>query len=688
MKHLTATLLIAPLMAQGHSSDTDTMTIHELGEITVVAEAQHTGPTATVYMPTKEQMASATDGVSLLSRMQIPQLQINPITESIRTVDNQSVVLFINYHQATAEDINGLNPKDVKRVEYLDFPTDPRFTRAQHVVNFITQTYVYGGYTKLNGKGRIMVRGGDGSVYSKFAFHQMEYDLMVAGNYDYNPHSGNESKEIYRLPSGTIRRESKTEAGRHHNQGLYTALRATWNKSENLTWLNHISYHRINTPINTSTGIVNFSSVYPEDKYSSSGHSSNNAMSWESELYAALKKGWSINGRFEAEYLDNSSATDYTTMNTSIVNKANENSWWLRGTSQINKSLSQKITLFTSLSSAAGHTKINYSGSSHAINRFRQTFTGLYAGLSMNFQKISGSIDGGFAIESNYINGKTMFDRYPFTHINVQYAPDQKNSLGVWFQYATMSPDATMKNPNIIQQSEMMYISGNPDLKCSRHISANISYIWLPNNRWQMSAYMTAFRIINRQIAVYSPDGPDGMLLKKYQNDGDYNHGQIGASATVKFFDGKLTFSLAPRLLLYKTTGSNRISHYPLTSSLSANYYLGKFFFNIYWESESSYVDGETAYLRKMPMVYSVGSGWVSKGWNLQVSIVNPFNSSWEISRDSLNTQWFDSSIRQFGADFHRQISLNVSYTFNYGKKVSTDNEISGEGGISSSILR
>ena len=84
----------------------------------------------------------------------------------------------------------------------------------------------------------------------------------------------------------------------------------------------------------------------------------------------------------------------------------------------------------------------------------------------------------------------------------------------MWFQYATFSPDATMKNPNIIRQSELMYISGNPDLKCSRNTVANISYTWLPSNRWQMSAYATMFRITNRQIAVYTPDSPDGTMLK------------------------------------------------------------------------------------------------------------------------------------------------------------------------------
>ncbi len=337
--------------------------------------------------------------------------------------------------------------------------------------------------------------------------------------------------------------------------------------------------------------------------------------------------------------------------------------------------------------SGGGRTNIDYAGSSNAVNRFRQAFTGITVGMSLNYQKVSGSIDGGFAFESNNINGKTMDDRYPFSHISLQYAPNKKNSISLWFQYATFSPDATMKNPNVIQQSELMYISGNPVLKCSRNTSAALSYTWLPSNKWQLSAHATMFCIANRQIAVYTPDGPGGMMLKKYQNDGDYNHGQIGASLTGKFLDGSLSFSVAPRLLLYKTTGSNSISHYPFTTSLNVNYYLGKFFFNAYYDTGYSYVDGENAYLRKIPMSYSAGAGWASKGWNIQLSLVNLFQSAWKLSKDTLTTRWYVSSMTQFGSDYHQRISLTVTYTFNYGKKVNQSGEINSEKNISTSIL-
>lgn len=688
MKHYILPLIMLPVLAQGQTTEPDSLRVKELQEITVVADPQRTSATKTVYIPTGKQKSTAFDGITLLSRMNIPQLNVNPIAATVTTADNQGISLYINFHPATDEEVSGLNPCDVKRVEYLDFPTDPRFLRARHVVNFITFSYTYGGYTKLSAKERVMVHSGEASVYSKFAYKAMEYDIMVSGDYDYNSHIGSTSNETYRLESCTIQRESGTETGRKHQRGLYSALRASWNKNDNFSFRNLMSFSRINTPEYMTSGFVNFSRPYLSETYHTVSPSQDNTLGWNSELFASLGQGWSLNGTLQAEYADNKTTSNYTTKIESIKNYADEGSWFMRGTAQANKSLSDKITLFSNVSSGGGRTKIDYSGSSNTINRFRQTFTGITFGVAMNYKKISGSIDGGYAFESNYINGKTMDDHYPFTHINVQYAPNHKHSVSLWFQYATFSPDATMKNPNIIQQSELMYISGNPDLRCSRNTSSNITYTWLPNNTWQMSAYATIFRIANRQIAIYIPDGPDGAMLKKYQNDGDYNHGQIGGRLSGKFVDGKLSLSVAPRLLLYKTTGSNRISHYPFTTSVSADYYLGDFFFNAYYDSGSSYVDGENAYLRKMPMSYSAGAGWSSHGWNVQLSLVNLFQSSWRLSKDTLTTRWYDSSVTQFGSDYHRRILLSLTYTFNYGRKVNQSGELSGEKNISTSILR
>ncbi|MDE7385966.1 MAG: hypothetical protein K2N28_02385 [Muribaculaceae bacterium] len=685
---LSAQLAALTFSAAGQSIDCDTLLTKELGQITVVAASQRTEASQTVYLPTSRQKEQASDGLSLLSRMQIPQLSVNPVASSVKTASQQPVDLFINFHPATDEDVSGLNPADVRRVEYLDFPADPRFMRAAHVVNFITRTYTYGGYTKLNGKERFFIGSGQGAVYSKFAHRIVEYDLILSGQYDNSSHVGSASAETYRLPVCDIGRTSDIESARRHSRELYTAGRVSLNKGDNLTLRSLISFNRLHSPLFNTAGRVDFTDLYASQNYSSQSPSTNNALVWDNELYVAAKNGWSANVNFRAQIFNNNTVNDYATESSMIENHADEDSWFMRGNAQVNKSLSGNCTLFANLLSGGGHTLIDYTGTSVARNRFSQTFSAVCLGMSLNRQKLSGTLDVGYALESNNINGKTIHDRYPFTHINLGYAPTTKTRLGLWFQYATFSPDATMKNPNIIRQSELMYISGNPDLKSSRNISASFSYTWLPSNNWQMTAYVTAFCIANRQIAVYTPDGPEKMMLKKYHNDGDYNHGQAGIRITRKLLDSKLSLSVAPRLLFYHTTGSNAIKHYPFMADVNADYYFGNFSINAYWDSPGSYVDGETAYLRTMPSSYSLGINWASGGWNIQLSAANMFRASWQISKDSLTSRWYDSTVRQFGSEFHRRLTLSITYTLNYGKRTASTGELTDEKNISTSILR
>ena len=55
MKHYILPLIMLPFIAQGQSTEPDTITVKELREITVVADAQRTSATKTVYIPTRNQ---------------------------------------------------------------------------------------------------------------------------------------------------------------------------------------------------------------------------------------------------------------------------------------------------------------------------------------------------------------------------------------------------------------------------------------------------------------------------------------------------------------------------------------------------------------------------------------------------------------------------------------------------------
>lgn len=137
------------ITAMAQTESTDSIKTQELNEVVVEASNQQTNATSSTYIPMARQKNAASDAISLLSQMAIPQLSVDPASQSIKTVSGQAVSIFIDYVAASAQDLSGMRTTDVKKVEYLVYPTDPRFRGAQYVINFIMQKYVWGGYTKI-----------------------------------------------------------------------------------------------------------------------------------------------------------------------------------------------------------------------------------------------------------------------------------------------------------------------------------------------------------------------------------------------------------------------------------------------------------------------------------------------------------------------------------------------------------
>lgn len=170
----------------------DSIKTQNLDEVVVEAQNQRTDAKLSSFTPTGKQKSSAQNAIDLLRQLAIPQINLNLVDNAVTTQSGQNVAIFINYLPASSEEIEGILTTDVRRVEYLDFPTDPRFQGYEHVVNFIMQKYEYGGYTKATVSENFLVGklSSRASVYSKFAYKSMTYDLYAgASNHNIN-HSG------------------------------------------------------------------------------------------------------------------------------------------------------------------------------------------------------------------------------------------------------------------------------------------------------------------------------------------------------------------------------------------------------------------------------------------------------------------------------------------------------------------
>lgn len=666
-----------------------------LATVTVEGDLASASSDKTVYIPTQRQKKAAQNATDLLRFMAIPQIKINAMTNAVTDNLGKEVALYINGMAASQEELTGLNTSDVKKVEYLEFPTDPRYKGAQRVVNFIVQEYVYGGYTKANiGEKFLIGTSSQASVFSKFTYGKMSYDLYVGANNYSNRHIGSELSGDYLLSrnNGALTEVTRNERidGSHFKNNQYpVTFRATYN-TQNVQVRNTVGFTHNATPNYDINGKVTIKDTSEsESVFTRSNPSTKNSAMYSGSFFFALPKSFSVDITPTFKYTHTNDRLTYIAdIDQPIIRNANEDAYNFRIDAYARKQVGKKHSFMLGIDGGQWTNNLKYRGTNQYNDKFTNGFAAGTLGYNYSTSKLSLSSDFGVCWERTDINGEYMPDLYPFIHFNVQYSLSRKHIVSTFFQYATNSPTVSMKADDILQDNEFLYITGNPMLKDTRHITFDLVYTWLQSNRFSMSAYGEYFGDYNRITTIYSPYNEGMAVIRGYQNNGIFTHCRVGAGAKLALFNGKLELYASPEMHFYKSTGMYSCSYNPFIFVGQAIWYFGKFYARGYYSTPERQFWDETNTIYRSRNYYSVAGGWYNNHWNIRLTANNFLNSDWIGSTRIINGNYYKEHRINYGTSFHRMLNLTVTYTFNYGKKVQTGNEIGEQSGTSSGILK
>ena len=685
----------ATIAAMAQTETPGSVKTQNLDEVVVEAQMQRTSPTSTTYTPSGKQKNAAQNAIDLLWHMAIPQIKINPIDNSVTDNAGEGVSLFFNYMPASKEDVEGLRTADVRRVEYLEFPSDPRFRGAQRAINFIVQEYEYGGYTKVTADEDFLIGlSSNANIFSKFAYKKMTYDLYVAANNLNRHHSGYDIDGKYTLKDSngkdyTLTRNETTDNS-HSRQNQYpVTFRASYN-TEKVQISNTLGYSHSANPIQEQNGSLTYSPAVEQDySYSRSNPSHSNSLSYQGNYFFVLPKDYSVNFNPQFSYSHNNNSLTYTTSSTEpIIRDARENAYYYRVNAYINKRFAQKHTLMLGINTGNTINRLQYTGNASYSDRFSNPFVSGQLCYQSQIQKFSLYADAGVLWERTSINTIKNDDVYPYVHFNIRYTPNNKNAFSAYFQFANNTPGIDQKASDLLRDNEVMYITGNPSLDNSRHITFNINYTWLPSNVFNMSAYGRYFELFDRFITAYEPFDNGRALLRTYINDGNYVQSEIGIAAILNLFNKSLQLYVSPNQKFYRSTGVFDKSFYPFQITAQATYYLKQWYFQAYYQSHQKMMFTGSPTTYRSRDFYSLSAGWSNSDWNISLTAYNIFNSNWSTSDRYSQSPLYAEHRTTYGTNSHARLNLSVTYTFGYGKKVKRGNEVGEQSGVSSAIMK
>ncbi len=648
-----------------------------------------------IYIPTSRQKGASQDAADLLRRMAIPQLVINPADNSVKDVFGNSVAIYINSHEAQADELKGLKMTDVRKIEYIEFPTDPRFKGAQRVVNFIVQEYEYGGYTKVSESFKTL-NGlyNNTDIFSRFTYKKMTYDLYAGSDNQNYHHSGSNNTATYCLendgtPVTLTRTETFGKSHTHINRLPFT-FRATYNTTR-FTARNTLSFTHSSIPKRISNGNLNVD-IYPQNNYvfRRSNPSRDNSVYYHGNFWNLLGPNASleITPKFLHTHRNNSSLYESTLLQFPVYNIITENSynWSVQATGRL--MFSQKNQLSLILSGGQNINKLIYYGSNNIHDSYSNSFWVGEIRYRYQIQKLSITSFAGFSIEHNSMNGITTNDASPRAGVNLRATLSRESQIGVYLSYQTTTPDIDMKANDIVRSNEFMYLTANPNLKNWRNLNSNLSYNWHSNNSFSLAAFVGYDRDFDRAATVYERYDNGRALLRNYVNNGSFIHYYAGISANYKLFNNSLQLYANLTQNAYEITGAYKESCYPFRIQIQAAYYWQSFNVLASWGNPQRSLTENSNYIIKGRNFHMLSLGYGNGIWAVNFSAKNIFNRGWKSDTWSKHSPRYDEYIQFFDPSSHASLNLSITYTVGYGKKIKRGNEVDGQSSAPSAIIK
>jgi hypothetical protein len=675
-----------PLRAQVDKKDS-LKTVH-LGEVVVESKQQTTSASVSTYYPTLKQKNASQTGIDLLNRMMIPQLALGN-GSSVRTVDNQPVTVFIDWLPASSDDMKNMRITDVKKVEYYDYPSDPRFQGKPHVVNFVMKKYEYGGYLKASASERFIANDGQLNLFGRFQTKRLTFDLGLGGSYANTSHDYTESNETYRLPQkdGTKsifqRKESVLSADKH-NRVFWPTLKVVYN-TDKVTLSNIIGASFDHTSVDNMSGNV---SIAPDTTdFERTGAEHQNSLSYTANWNFVLSKLTSVNFYAAYSYTHSKQSSLYREGTTEFPNDASDDSHVGRGRLQYNHSFKKYGSLNAFFQGLYYHSSTTYSGTADVQDGLTTYRIGPGLGYSLTKKKYYMYLGVGFNYDHSKYGQTKEHSAQPWADASFQYSINNKNHFSLVFHYMTSVPLSSYRSEAVIQSNPLLSYTGNPALKPYKSFDYGLTYTSMPNSNFSFSVFAYAWSIHDRYAFVYTPT-ETGILRTIEQPMGGYTSLTAGAYGRASLFDNKM--QIAGRIAVpYCHDGAPfHNDNVNVCCQLRAYWYFGAWNVGAQYSSAQYLAgNGVNGVWTKLRERYSASIGWGNSLWNVSAQISNPFTWSWKDSSNKMNSKYYDRRQISFGTDSHCYIKLGVTYVFGFGKHVDRKNEVSRQRGANSAIL-
>jgi len=609
----------------------------------------------TIY-PTRQQLESSTNGYSLLSKLTLPHLRIDPVMHTITALSNLgNVQVRINGIMASKEDLLALDMKAVQHIDYIDNPGVRYGEGIAYVVNIIVKKPVSGYDIGADLTNTLTAVNGDETFYGKFNYGKSEFGVNYSLGYQNFKGTGYEEQATYELESGEKRSILRQQLD-GQNKSLNHNIQLTYSLSDsNYVFQSKLSASRDIQPHRLWSKFDSF-----EDR--SSSRTSSPAL--DLYFHRDFKRHQSLTANAVATYIKTDSHAEHNEGGNYAYNVTGKTySLW---TEAVYENRLKPFTL--SLGAQYGQKYINnvYSGDANADNAMRSSTLYFFGQLKGRLGKLG--YMGGLGVSTRYYRQAEWNDRFLLFRPKLTVAyPLARNLRAKYdFEVSQHVSQIALVSDVSIKQNAMETLVGNPEITPNRVTSHDLRLTYsTPRIMSELQGYWR----LNANCNMEKYTRKDGHFFQTQTNAGNecsfffiqsYNRWEaIPEHLSITLYGGIYRF--------YNFTDNYRHTYTAFNGGASVEAYLGRWTLTAYADNGWNFMEGEHRG-HQAPAWYLTAS-YQLKNITFSLYAQHPFCARPLTNKTEVLSRYIHKDITQHSRDFGNMLTLNITWHLSSGRK-------------------
>ena len=658
-----------------------------LNEVVVKGERTVNRDNTLHLLPTKEQKEASTTGYGLLSRLALPLVTVNEVTKTISVPPNMGQLqVRINDIVADKHDLTSLDPKTVRRVDFLQNPGARYGMDVDYVVNIITEKPEFGYTIGAELMQTLTSMRSNGEAFAKLNRGKSEFGVNYSFGFSDMKKQEYEETADYLMPDNSVFTMQRTDNDWRTRQVSHDLqLQYTLADTSRYTLQATVGGTLSRIPRNTRTR-TEVSGGVEETLPMRSTDDTKTALA---DLYFNynLTKRQSLTVNASGSYT--ASDYDYSYGGSSPYAYTSASKARTMFAETVYENRLRPFTLSAGATFDYNFTGVDYHGDTEAHNSILTQGVYMFAQIKGRLANLSYTVGTG-ASYRHYRQGSQRNDYWLWRpELQLSWSPWRPFRLSYNVSMTQKPPRLAYLGDATVRNNTFEFTAGNPALRPNKVIEQSITAsLQLPSLYTQiMTAYRKSPDCTMPKIERMTADDGSTYFLFTRTNQPAVNLFYVNNYTRYDVLPGKLSLNFMGGLYRCFNFGDDYTHHSSAFNwSAGADAYLGRLSLSAYVDNGWNFLEGETK--NRQATVYYLTASYRLGDFNVSLFWQHCFQNRVKMNDAELLNRYVHKTMRMYSGDLGNMLTLSLTWRLSRGREHKSVNRNAVKRGGDTGIIK